>query len=58
MSLDTAGRQAEERGVPLSHELSLLCVHGLLHLCGVDDERPVDWRRMRRLEFEAMMKLL
>lgn len=58
VSIDTAVRQAEERGVPLAHELILLCVHGLLHLAGQGDETEDEWRRMRRAEFETMVKIL
>lgn len=38
ISLDTALRQAAEAGWPLQNELSLLAIHGLLHLLGYDDE--------------------
>ncbi|HPQ80847.1 MAG TPA: rRNA maturation RNase YbeY [bacterium] len=58
VSVDTAARQAGERGVPLTCELILLCVHGLLHLAGLGDESPGCWLRMRRAEFETMMRIL
>ena len=58
ISVDTARRQARERGAPLAHELVLLCVHGLLHLGGQGDETPRDWRVMKRAEFETMMAIL
>ena len=58
VSVDTARRQAMERGVPLSHELVLLCVHGLLHVGGMDDEEPAAWRAMKRAEFETVMRIL
>lgn len=58
ISLDTAARQARERGVPLAHELVLLAVHGLLHLEGQGDETFRGWCGMRRAEFETMMKVL
>ncbi len=38
ISVPTAARQAERAGWPLESELSLLGVHGLLHLLGYDDE--------------------
>jgi len=38
ISLDTARRQAAERGVTLEHELATLAAHGALHLLGYDDE--------------------
>ncbi|MFN9871623.1 MAG: rRNA maturation RNase YbeY [Cyanobacteriota bacterium] len=36
ISLDTAARQAEERGLSLEQELLFLASHGLLHLLGWD----------------------
>lgn len=38
ISLETAARQAAERGVSLESELRTLLVHALLHLCGYDHE--------------------
>lgn len=58
ISLDTAARQARARGVPLADELVLLCVHGLLHLGGIDDEHERGWRTMRIAEFETLMGIL
>jgi len=50
ISLDTAARQAQRRGVPLARELETLLVHGCLHLHGLDHLRPGDRARMRALE--------
>ncbi len=58
ISLDTARRQARERGVALSDELTLLCVHGLWHVEGVGDETERDWREMRKREFETLVRIL
>ena len=38
ISLDTAQRQADAAGWSLQSEVTLLGVHGLLHLLGYDDE--------------------
>ncbi|KAG1675313.1 hypothetical protein FOA52_015987 [Chlamydomonas sp. UWO 241] len=38
ISLDTASRQAADRGYTLRDELRVLLVHGVLHLCGYDHE--------------------
>lgn len=38
VSIDTARRQAEERGHPLQREVQILLVHGILHLLGHDHE--------------------
>ena len=50
ISLETADWQARERAVPLDHELRDLLIHGVLHLLGMDHQRPADARAMRELE--------
>ncbi len=51
ISVETAERQAQERGVPLDEELRDLLIHGALHVLGMDHERgPADAREMRALE--------
>lgn len=49
-----AKRQAKEHGVAIANELSLLFVHGLLHILGFDHERPADLKRMARAEAEVL----
>lgn len=46
LSLETARRQANARGVSLERELASLIVHGALHLVGFDDETEDDRERM------------
>jgi rRNA maturation RNase YbeY len=51
ISVDTARRQAVERGHTLGVEAERLLVHGVLHLLGYDHERsPAEARRMQRRE--------
>jgi probable rRNA maturation factor len=51
ISLDTAARQAQERGVSAADEVRTLLIHGILHLLGYDHERSVlDACRMRAME--------
>ena len=51
ISVDTARRQAAERGASPGHEAERLLVHGLLHLLGYDHERSAaEARRMQRRE--------
>jgi probable rRNA maturation factor len=57
-SVDTAVRQAHARGVPLINELTLLAVHGFLHLVGHDDLSLPKWRKMKIAEFETVIGLL
>ena len=50
ISVETAARQAAERGRSLDDELSLLVAHGILHLLGYDDETEEGAEEMRRHE--------
>lgn len=51
ISVETAARQAEERGETLVNEIDRLFVHGLVHLFGYDHELGAkDARRMQRVE--------
>jgi probable rRNA maturation factor len=51
ISIPTARRQAREGGRSLDEELTVLLVHGILHLCGYDHERSEpEARRMRHRE--------
>lgn len=50
VSADTALREAASRGVPASEEVALYLVHGLLHLCGYDDQNEADRDKMRARE--------
>ena len=51
ISVDTARRQAAERGETLGRAADRLLIHGLLHLLGYDHERSVaEARRMQRRE--------
>ncbi|MCW5889917.1 MAG: rRNA maturation RNase YbeY [bacterium] len=58
ISVDTARRQAAERGATLGRETDRLLVHGLLHLLGYDHEgSPAEARRMQRRE-RALRRIL
>jgi len=50
IGLQTARRQAAERGVTASDELELLAAHGLLHLFGYDHMFPAEAEEMARQE--------
>ncbi len=47
ISLDTATRQAKERGVATRDEVRMLLTHGLLHLIGWDHRNDAEDKRMR-----------
>lgn len=51
ISVPTAKRQAEQAGHSLGQEMSILIVHGLLHLLGYDHERSLkEAKRMQKIE--------
>jgi probable rRNA maturation factor len=45
-----ARRAARVRGSTVPNELLLYCLHGLLHLSGLDDRTPGDYHRMHTTE--------
>ena len=57
VSVDTATRQAQEHAHSLEDELSLLVIHGILHLLGYDDETESGAEMMRSKEQEALREL-
>lgn len=46
ISLEQAGRQADERSVALEREVAMLAIHGVLHLLGYDHADPDEERVM------------
>jgi probable rRNA maturation factor len=58
ISVDTARRQAEERGESLVRESERLLIHGVLHLLGYDHEvSEQEARRMQRRERALAQRL-
>ena len=58
ISVDTAQRQADERGHDLRTELRVLLVHGLLHLLGYDHETGAeDAAEMQAAEHKLLGRL-
>ncbi|MEZ4393036.1 MAG: rRNA maturation RNase YbeY [Polyangiales bacterium] len=55
ISLDTAKRQAEARGVAPREEVRMLLAHGILHLLGWDHQTDDEDARMRA-ETERLME--
>lgn len=58
ISLDTASKQARARGQSLEAELTLLAIHGLLHVAGQGDETRKAWCAMRVSEFSSLVRVL
>lgn len=58
ISVETAARQAEERGHTLIDEIRILLVHGLLHLLGFDHEISDEAEAEMEKEEELLLKSL
>lgn len=57
ISTDAVIKQSGQFGQPLSRELALYMIHGILHLLGYDDHSPKDIAKMRAEE-QRVLKLL
>ena len=57
ISLDTVRSNAEQLGTDYAEELHRVIIHGVLHLCGLNDKTDEDEERMRQAE-EAALSLL
>lgn len=49
-----AKRQTRRQSYPLERELTMLFIHGILHLAGYDDEKQEDYERMMRKQEEVL----
>lgn len=58
VSIDTAAREARERGLPLERELLLYVIHGTLHLLGYDDQAEPERARMHARQEEVLAAFL
>ncbi len=56
VSTEMAARTAEEIGANARDELALYVVHGLLHLCGMEDQTESGAAAMRRRESEILSR--
>lgn len=54
ISLDTVRSNAEQFGQSYDAELHRVIIHGVLHLCGIDDKGPGEREIMERHENEAL----
>ena len=57
ISVETARRQAEERGHELARELTVLLVHGIVHLAGYDHEQDDEAEVMEAIEREILARI-
>ena len=58
ISLDTVRSNAKEYNTPYDEELHRTIIHGILHLCGVNDKGPGEREIMEAAENKALNKLL
>lgn len=57
ISLETAQRQALERGHDLTTEVTVLAAHGLQHLLGFDHRSELEWQPFLEIEQFALGEL-
>lgn len=57
ISLDTVRTNAESVGAPYERELLRVIVHGVLHLCGINDKGPGEREIMEAAEDRALALL-
>ncbi len=54
ISVETAQRQADSLNHSMERELTVLVIHGLLHLTGYDHINDEDYKNMRKKEREIL----
>ena len=57
ISLDTVASNAEMLGAPYETELMRVIIHGVLHLCGINDKGPGEREIMEKHENDALALL-
>ena len=57
ISLDTVRSNAEAQGTPYDEELHRVIIHGILHLCGINDKGPREREIMEENENKALALL-
>ena len=57
ISLDTVRTNAEQYGKPYEEELHRVIIHGILHLCGINDKGPGEREIMEAAEDKALALL-
>ncbi len=54
ISLDTVRSNAEQQGTQYDEELHRVMIHGILHLCGLNDKGPGEREMMEAAENKAL----
>jgi len=58
ISVDRAKSQAKEYSISLNHEIARLATHGMLHLCGMNDDTNEERQKMHTQENHYLEKYL
>lgn len=54
ISLDTVRSNSQQQGTEFDEELHRVIIHGILHLCGIDDKGPGQREKMEAEENKAL----
>ena len=57
ISYEMASRQAKENGLNIKDEITMLLIHGMLHLLNYDHENESDRKVMQKKETEIMKRI-
>ncbi len=57
ISLDTVRSNSQKFHTSYDEELHRVIIHGILHLCGVNDKSKAEEKAMRKAENEALKKI-
>ena len=57
ISLDTVASNAMQQGTEYNNELHRVIIHGILHLCGINDKGPGERQIMEQAENKALAML-
>ena len=57
ISLDTVKSNADQFGTDYDTELNRIIIHGILHLCGINDKAPGEREHMTECENKALLLL-
>ena len=58
ISLDTVRSNAEQIGTTYEQELRRVIIHGILHLCGINDKGPGEREKMEAAEDKALNMII
>lgn len=57
VGVDTVRTNSEKLGCPYAEELHRVIIHGVLHLCGINDKTPQERAQMQEAEDKALVVL-